>query len=486
MKATAWLQAFRNKAIVHYWAPLRLEANGHVAILRVSADALRVERNGERVRETAGAYAYQQIADVMGALMPTAKIVEERHRQASVKLEPMVAPLIKPGGTVGTVRPLEASHAIDKAIQTAENVTPGDWLVSNVGKHFVLDRNCTDKVAINHGFVVPTRVCRNGAWRGTPTVESVALGPDWRVIQRRGAAHGFGLAADQDDYSQTVVLVDDVCELDGIEYPTAKLYTDPELAALVTHDGRPLPWSRHPNVPVAALDAPQAEAKPAPSVIHTPVPPTPVSPGVSPPAKPRFIPAERTPATPEQVYAALAKAWKEKFATDASRASLCVLLAQWALETGRGKAMWNFNIGNQKGKIDGSDGRSWTYFACNEILPTKMANAMLAKAGARRDGGPGNNVVITSSNGETSTVWFYPDHPACCFRAYDSLDEGAVDYLALLHRRFASAWPAVIEGDPGKYSRLLKAARYYTADEDHYTRSVTSLFLEFQKRLTRV
>ena len=469
MKVDAWLRAHRDGQIVHEWAPLHLEANGHFATLRVSTDAVRVKRDGgERVREAAGAYAYQQLADAMGALMPTAKIVEERHRQASVKLQPLVAPLVKAGGTVGTVRSVEVSRAIDKAIQTTTDVVSGaPWLVSNVGKHFVLDKKCSESRAVNHGFVVPTTLCPNNRWKGTPTDPSVALGADWRVIQRLGGAHGFGPVADQDDYSQTVILVDDVCLLDGVEYPTSELYTDPALAALVTHDGLPLPWSRHPGVP-------RIDAEP----VSEPVPST-----LPPSVGPAFIAAEKTPASVEEVGAALGRVWTERFGEPPSKASLCVLLAQWALETGRGKAMWNFNLGNQKGKPDGSDGRCWTFFACNELLPAKTANAMLARAGQRRDGMPGRNVAITRVQGDTATVWFYPDHPACCFRAYRTIDEGAADYLGLLHKRFSKAWPAVIAGDPSQFSHLLKASRYYTADEQQYTRSVVSLFEEFRRKL---
>lgn len=468
MKARDWLKAHKDGTLVHDWAPLRLAANGHVAVLRVSADAVRVCRGGEKIRETAGAYAYQQLADVFGALMPTAKILEERHRQASVKLEPMVAPLVKSGGNVGNVRPEESSGAIDRAIRQATDVVAGDWLVSNVGKQFVIDRACNEKVAVNHGFIVSISACRNGQWRGTPTAESVALGTSWRVIQRRGTAHGFGEINDQDDYSQTVILVDDVCELDGVVVPTSRLYTELEYAPLVLHDGLPLAWSRHPGVPLAGSGAPISE------------PPDTLPTGASGAV---FLAAEKTPATPQQVFEALDKAWRTQLGSEPKRESLLVLLAQWAFETGRGKAMWNFNLGNAKGKPGGGDGRCWTFFACNELLPVAHANALLAKAGLRRDGGPGNDVVITGIKDGIATVWFYPSHPVCCFRAFRTLDEGAKDYFDMLRKRFASAWPAVVAGDPAQFSHLLKVARYYTAEESHYTRSLISIYAEMAQKV---
>lgn len=194
-----------------------------------------------------------------------------------------------------------------------------------------------------------------------------------------------------------------------------------------------------------------------------------------------FIPAARTPVKVEEVFAALRKVWIERLGTDPKRESLLVLCAQWALETGRGKSMWNFNLGNQKGRPGGSDGRSWTFFACNEILSASTADRNVAAANPRIDG-KGQDAVITKSlvNG-LKEVWFYPNNPACCFRAYRGLDEGARDYFDLLRKRFASAWPAVEAGDPASFSRLLKQARYYTADEGHYTRGLVAIFGEYQR-----
>jgi len=195
------------------------------------------------------------------------------------------------------------------------------------------------------------------------------------------------------------------------------------------------------------------------------------------------LPARRTPASVPEVYAALGRCWRAKFNEEPKKTSLCVLLAQWALETGKGKAMWCFNLGNIKGKSGGSDGRCWTYFACNEILPIATAHAMVSKAGLRETGTGEKDAVITATKDGMATVWFYPNHYACCFRAYRTLDEGAADYLDMLHRRFASAWPAVVAGDPSQFSKLLKAARYYTADEAHYTRGVVSIYLEMLKQV---
>lgn len=159
--------------------------------------------------------------------------------------------------------------------------------------------------------------------------------------------------------------------------------------------------------------------------------------------------AINTPVTPGQVYDALEIAWKKdpELTAPNHRMSLLVLLAQWALETGRGLHMHNYNLGNIKSNATSGD---WCFFACNEIIGGKV-------------------------------VWFEPDHPSCCFRSYPTLEAGAEDYLTILRNRFSKAWPAVLAGDPYKFVSALKNQGYFTANVDTYRQSVVSLFNEFWK-----
>lgn len=164
---------------------------------------------------------------------------------------------------------------------------------------------------------------------------------------------------------------------------------------------------------------------------------------------PRRIPNAITVASVPQIAAATWHANKV-LNLGLAQSNIALLLAQIAFETGLGKAMHCWNLGNAK-HVSG-DGRNWTFFRCNEII-----------------------------NGKT--VWFDPDHPACCFRAFDSLDEGAVDHLAMLRRNFSRVWPSLLAGDPVAFCADLKAARYYTADQGLYTRGVASLFNSLKSKL---
>lgn len=156
-----------------------------------------------------------------------------------------------------------------------------------------------------------------------------------------------------------------------------------------------------------------------------------------------------TPVTPLEVFDALRVSWQARFGTAPARSSLLVLLSQWALETGRGKSMHCYNFGNVKSNGTSGD---WCFFRCNEIIGGKV-------------------------------VWFEPDHPACRFRAFTTLQAGADDYLSTLHRRFTRAWPAVVEGNPAAFSHLLRAQGYYTANEAQYTATLTALFREFDRHI---
>jgi hypothetical protein len=173
----------------------------------------------------------------------------------------------------------------------------------------------------------------------------------------------------------------------------------------------------------------------------------------------KHLPNVITKTSTADVLVALAKAWKALFGTAPKRASLDVLTAQWALETGWGKSCHCYNLGNVKGKVGGD--RNWTFFACNEILSSAAAHHM-----AQADP---EHAKITQDNGKSATIWFYPPHSGCCFRAFDTIDAGAADYLATLNKRFSGAWPAVLAGDPEAFSLKLKELRYYTASVKLYT-----------------
>ena len=205
-----------------------------------------------------------------------------------------------------------------------------------------------------------------------------------------------------------------------------------------------------------------------PTVPEIPNPPTVEPPPLPPPAPvvitgaPRRLSPAVTTATVAELSRALVHSWGE--ATAPSADGLAVLVAQWALETGWGKSCHAWNLGNVK-SVQG-DGHDYTFFACWEVLTKAQAASALATATLRADGTGPNVTTGKARNDGKVEVWFYPDHPGCRFRAFDSLEHGAAAYLAKLRSRFARAWPYVEAGDPSGFAAALKSQGYFTAPLD--------------------
>ncbi len=156
----------------------------------------------------------------------------------------------------------------------------------------------------------------------------------------------------------------------------------------------------------------------------------------APSAQYKLVEATRTPLTGGQAADAITTAYTEAYGSPPSRNTVAVLTSHWALETGRGAKMYNFNFAGIKGS--GPSGMSAAY--------------------KTREGWGENAVKIVDR-----------------FRAYGSAAEGAADYLSLLERRYPEALESAKQGDPEAFVSNLKRRRYFTGNEQAYTRSVASM-----------
>jgi hypothetical protein len=149
----------------------------------------------------------------------------------------------------------------------------------------------------------------------------------------------------------------------------------------------------------------------------------------------------RTQVSPAQMAQAIISAWQQKFGSAPSKEQVALILAQNDHETGHRKSMWNYNVGNITTKADGS----FDYF---DDLSTEEQTS------------PG--------------VW---KKMKLKYRAYPTLEEGVKDYLNFLSSgRYTKAWQHIVHPDPASFSKALKEAGYYTANEAPYTKSLVSLF----------
>ena len=68
------------------------------------------------------------------------------------------------------------------------------------------------------------------------------------------------------------------------------------------------------------------------------------------------------------------------------------------------------------------------------------------------------------------------------FRAYESADHGAYDYVKMLARRYPAAFAAARRGDPQTFILRLDQGGFFTERPSHYVRSVISLAREFLRK----
>ena len=148
------------------------------------------------------------------------------------------------------------------------------------------------------------------------------------------------------------------------------------------------------------------------------------------------VPLTRTPTARAEMRAALERAETRLTGHAPSHALLDLVTAQASLETGSGRSMYNFNFGGIKG-----------------TSPSGMT------------------AVSGTHEWEGNTRY----HTQAHFRAYGSLDEGAQDYLSLLHRRYGGAIAAAEMGDVDGFAHALKARGYFTGPEARYANDLRGL-----------
>ncbi len=150
----------------------------------------------------------------------------------------------------------------------------------------------------------------------------------------------------------------------------------------------------------------------------------------------RTVAPEHTPLGGDEAASAISTAYESVTGRAPTAKQLSLLVAQWSLETGGGRAMMNFNFGGIKGQ--GPSGLSTSY---------------------------------TTKEGYGASERTLVDR----FRAYGSATEGATDYLRTLSVRFPKAFEAVRSGDAAGFAHALKREGYYTGSEADYTRAVASM-----------
>jgi len=159
------------------------------------------------------------------------------------------------------------------------------------------------------------------------------------------------------------------------------------------------------------------------------------------------VAATRTPVSQADLRSAISRAYTQVNGRPASSKTLDVLSAQASLETGRGAQMYNYNFGGIKGA---SPSGQTAHYMTREV-----------------------------QNGQSR-------HLMQGFRAYSSLDAGAVDYVKTMQSHFGAAMTSADRGDVNGFASALKSAHYYTAPETEYASALRALTPNLQNTSTQL
>lgn len=160
------------------------------------------------------------------------------------------------------------------------------------------------------------------------------------------------------------------------------------------------------------------------------------------------VPTVRTVFTEVDLVHAIVQMYKNKYGITPYIQEVGVIWAHFCLECGKGKACFNWNLGNVKY----SKGHSYCMYKCSEILNGKEEH-------------------------------FVPPHYQTWFRSYGSLLEAVAEHLNFLSReRYIGALEAAKDWSVDLYVEELKAGGYFTAGLERYKAGVNRLYEEFMSK----
>jgi len=250
------------------WHTITIQAKGHEAKIEVS-DALQLgEDNSVRLNCTHP--TAQRIADAIdqtepkGAVLPTAKLVDDSWASATLRLPPCTQPSDPAERKATGYSPsmsdtgamLRHHDDVEHALLKARQPGMPPVLAAPEGKNWVCSNriNGHPELAANYGLQAKDALYRAVTQRG---------GMVWQPGP--GTAHTVG----HTDYSQIVMLVRRIITVDGAERDIEDVARDPELCWLVSTEGT-MQALRHPGVPRPGHSAQPADSEPTP--VTTPAP----------------------------------------------------------------------------------------------------------------------------------------------------------------------------------------------------------------------
>lgn len=223
------------------WVPVSWQKDGHTVAVLVTRRAVALSNGSDRTIVNMSFNTAQKLADLLGATMLTTKVADEIHKQAGLRIEPIIRTWnYKEGDGGKTFRMLEQSAKVDQTV--------GDFpgLVSGEGKDYVLTRRFwlppegTGKEA-PHGVSGSRHNGANFGWYSDAAGLKSPAG--LKVHQSIGLVHERPFT----DYSQYGRFMKGL-QIDGKAEDIAEVLADPARSHLLQDEGGTLPGARHPDL----------------------------------------------------------------------------------------------------------------------------------------------------------------------------------------------------------------------------------------------
>ncbi len=216
------------------WSAITSTIAGHAATFYVMSDALKIDG----VRPGMSARGAQLVADNLGAMLLTPKLLDLAYAQRAVTIPPEL--MYDDNRMMTNAWFVRQSAAVDAAIAAAGY---SSGIVQTVGKPWMISNALEAHAGHGENYGWHTPPGTGATYKGAPTYASVTL-PGVRVLQQPGWTHDFAFQA---DYAETCVLLRADCVVDGVARKTGDVLQDATLCALGSHEG-PLRIIRQPGV----------------------------------------------------------------------------------------------------------------------------------------------------------------------------------------------------------------------------------------------
>jgi hypothetical protein len=191
-----------------------------------------------------------------------------------------------------------------------------------------------------------------------------------------------------------------------------------------------------------------------------------------------YVEPKKTPMTFAEAHTCMKWALQTHIGKIPSDEVLALALAKTALETGKWTSIWNSNWGNVKAQ-DTYEGM-YTCITLNECLTRqgKTITVWFSPEG-ELSGPPSKGGSLISE-----PLVVPPGHAQTHMRAFANNYDGVDCYVSFVATgRYKAAWMALLKGDAAAYVHALKAAGYFTAPEDVYTKSVVAIQKEMLAKI---